>query len=149
MPLWTSVEDVTSRWVGSGAPTDDTLVTALIDDAEAVILAAFPRIQERIDADTLNQSVVTMVTARMVSRILRNPEGLSYWQQNTGPFGQGRNFGSNTDIWMSADERAMLAPTTRGKAFEVDTAPDMYDPTFGLYVRRDLEEERLWERVDD
>lgn len=149
MPNWTSFEDITSRWVGSGVPTDETLVTALIEDAEAVILAEYPRIQERVDAETLSQSVIVMVTARMVSRILRNPEGLSYWQQNTGPFGQGRNYGSNADIWLSADEKAMLAPTTRGKAFQVDIAPDMYDPTYGLYVRPDLEEERLWEQVND
>lgn len=121
---WASFADVTDRWIGGGAPTDESQVAALIADAEAVILAEYPRIQERIDAGKLAGSVVTMVVCRMVSRILRNPENLSYWQQNTGPFGQARNYGTgNTDIWLSADEKKMLAPNVRGKAFEIDLAP--------------------------
>lgn len=131
MGNWTSFADVTSRWVGSGVPTDEALVEALIDDAETIILSTFPRIQERIDGDTLPQSTVTLVTVRMVSRILRNPEGLTYWQQSTGPFGQGRNFGDAIDIWLSPEERTLLNPNTRGKAFSVDLGPDK---TSGRYV---------------
>ena len=49
---------------------------------------------------------------------------LTYWQQNTGPFGQGKNYGTgNQDIWMTADEVKMLAPKRKGKAFEVNLAP--------------------------
>lgn len=118
---WTTYEDVTTRWVGSGAPTDEALVGALIDDAEAVILSEFPRIQERIDGGSLSLATVVMVVVRMVSRVLRNPEGLTYWQQTTGPFGQARNYGSTTqDIWLSPEEEELLAPKRRGKAFEVN-----------------------------
>lgn len=121
---WTSFADVTDRWVGAGAPTDSALVDALIADAEAVILSEFPAIQGRIDAGTLSLQVVQLVTVRMVTRVLRNPEGLTYWQQNTGPFGQARNYGTtDQDIWLTADEEEMLAPKKRGKAFEVDLAP--------------------------
>lgn len=124
---WATYEDVTARWVGSGAPNDEALVGALIDDAEAVILSEFPRIQERIDADTLPLPTVVMVVVRMVSRVLRNPEGLSYVQQMTGPFQQARNYGSaSQDIWLSSEEKEMLAPKKRGKAFEVDLAPNAY-----------------------
>jgi len=49
---WTTFEDVTARWVGSNAPTDEALVDALIADAEAVILSEFPKIQDR--HNTLN-----------------------------------------------------------------------------------------------
>lgn len=121
MSNWTTYQDVIDRWVGSGAPTDADLVAALIQDAEAVISAEYPRIQERLDADELSADVVTLVTVRMVSRMLRNPEGLSYWQQTTGPFGQARNFGSSgTDLWLTEQEKALLAPKRRGKAFEVN-----------------------------
>lgn len=121
---WATPEDVTSRWVGLGAPTDDALVEALIADAEAVILAEYPRIQERIDADTLALNTVVMVVCRMVTRMLRNPENLTYWQQNTGPFGQGRSFGEEKDIWLTPAEMKILAPNTKGKAFELDLAPE-------------------------
>lgn len=122
---WATFENVTARWVGNGAPTDENLVGALIADAEAVILANFPAIQDRIDAGTLPEATVTMVVVRMVSRILRNPEGLSYWQQTTGPFGQARNYGSTSqDIWLTTEELDLLAPKKRGKAFEIDLAPN-------------------------
>lgn len=117
---WTSPQDVLDRWVGTGAPTDDDLVQALINDAEAIIKAEYPLIQERIDDEELPLDLVKMVVVRMVSRVLRNPESVSYWQQQTGPFGQARNFGENTDIWLSENEKTMLAPSKRGKAFQVN-----------------------------
>lgn len=121
---WTSFADVTDRWVGSGVPTDEALVDSLIADAEAVILSEYPKIQDRIDAETLPLAVVKMVVVRMVTRVLRNPEGLTYWQQTTGPFGQARNYGNSAqDIWLSSEEKELLAPKSRGKAFEVDLAP--------------------------
>lgn len=124
---WATFEDVTARWVGNGAPTDETLVNAIIADAEAVILAEYPRIQERVDAGTLAQATLTMVVVRMVTRVLRNPEGLTYWQQTTGPFGQARNYGSTgQDIWLSNEEEELLAPKKKGKAFEVNQAPHPY-----------------------
>ncbi len=121
---WAIPNDVTSRWVGSGTPTDNELVAQLIADAESVILAEYPLIQERIDADSLPLATVKMVVTRMVSRVLRNPEGLSYVQQTTGPFSQAKNYsGSGADIWLTADEIKLLAPKRKGKAFEVDLAP--------------------------
>lgn len=123
---WANFTDVTSRWVGNDVPTDEELVTALIADAETVILSVYPRIQERIDADTLSLDTLKLVVIRMVSRVLRNPENVSYIQQSTGPFSQGKNYGTvSSDIWLSSEERTMLAPSSRGKAFSLVTAPDM------------------------
>lgn len=127
-PHWASFEDVVSRWVGTGAPTDETLVDELIHDAEHVILAEYPLIQDRIDDGKLDASVVKLVVVRMVTRVLRNPEGLSYWQQTTGPFGQARNYGDRTDIWLTADEKSLLAPKRTGKAYEVNLAPNAVSP---------------------
>lgn len=123
---WATPQDIRDRWVGAGAPTEDkdSVTNALIADAEAVILSEFPLIQNRIDGGSLAASVVTMVVCRMVTRVFRNPENLTYWQQSTGPFGQGRSFGTDKDIWLSSEEREMLAPKRRGKAFEVDLAPN-------------------------
>jgi hypothetical protein len=67
-----------------------------------------------------------MVVSRMVSRVLRNPDNVSYWQQTTGPFGQARNFGENAvDIWLSGEEKQLLAPKRRGKSYEVDLGYNM------------------------
>jgi hypothetical protein len=126
---WATFQDVTDRWVGQNEPTDEDVVNALLLDAEAIILAEYPAIQARIDAGSLPLQVVTMVVCRMVSRILRNPENLTYWQQQTGPFGQGRNF-KDSDIWLTTDELNLLAPKKRGKAFEIDLAPYAVDGRF-------------------
>jgi len=100
---WTTPQDIRERWIGDDAPTNDELLRALISDAEAVILHDYPAIQARINAATLSQAVVTMVTCRMVTRVLRNPENASYISQTTGPFTQARNLGQ-TDLWLTSDE---------------------------------------------
>lgn len=118
---WATYQDVLDRWVGSDVPTDNDLITALIGDAEAIILATYPGIQARIDSAALSADVVEMVVVRMVTRVLRNPGNLDYWQQSTGPFSQGRNFGSEArDVWLKDEEKTLLAPTSRGKAYEVN-----------------------------
>jgi hypothetical protein len=122
---WATPQDILDRWVGSDVPTDLDLVQALINDAEAVILSEYPKIQDRIDDDELAVATVVMVQSRMVMRILRNPEALTYLQQTTGPFGQARNFGTgNSDIWLTENEISLLAPKSRGKAFEVNQGVD-------------------------
>ena len=128
MATWTTAQDVLDRWVGGNAPDDEALIEALLSDAETLILAEYPRIQERIDADTLSVDTVTLVSCRMVTRVFRNPENLTYHQQNTGPFGQARNFGAGSvDMWLTADEKNLLAPHKRGKAYSFDLAPEAVD----------------------
>lgn len=122
---WATYQDVLDRWVGSDAPTDNDLITALIGDAEAIILATYPGIQARIDSAALSADVVEMVVVRMVTRVLRNPGNLSFWQQATGPFSQGRNFDTEArDVWLKDEEKNLLAPTSRGKAYEVNQGYD-------------------------
>lgn len=136
---WASPQDIIDRWVGNDIPTDIDLLTALIADAESVILGTYPGIQTRIDNDSLRLATVTMVVARMVTRLLRNPEGLTYWQQQTGPFGQARNYGSSgQDIWLSTEEVSLLAPARAGKAYEVNQG---YNATSGS------SEDMIWTQV--
>ena len=142
MSNWATPQDVIDRWVGPGVPTDEELLEALIDDAEAIVLAEYPGIQDRIDAGKLNGELVTMVVCRMVSRLLRNPEGLSYWQQQTGPFGQARNFGDGgTDIWITIQERELLRAVGRGKSFSVNLGPDAMSPPRDI---NSVYEDALW-----
>ena len=144
---WTSPQDVLDRWVGGGAPTDTDLIQALINDAEAIVLSEYPRIQDRIDDNEISVAVIIMVVARMVTRILRNPEAVSYWQQQTGPFGQARNFGDNADIWLSADEKSLLAPNKTGKAYSVDSAPFKRSPDYWPFPNPDVTEP-IWRQVN-
>lgn len=117
---WATYEDVLDRWVGDDAPTDTDVITALIGDAETVIKATYPGIQGRITAETISLDVVIMIVVRMVTRVLRNPANVSYLQRTVGPFGQAQNFGDKLDVWLSDEEKTLLAPSNRGKAYEVN-----------------------------
>lgn len=146
---WATFEDVTVRWVGPGVPTDEALVEALIADAEQVILASYPAIQNRIDAESLPAARVTLVVTQMVSRVLRNPEGLTSWQQTTGPFSQARSYGAgSTGLYLTDDEIRMLAPITKGKAFEIDLAPNATAPYDYLGVRETDDIDEVWNVAD-
>jgi hypothetical protein len=147
---WATPQDIIDRWVGNDVPTDTDLMEALIADAEAVILSEFPKIQERIDDEELPLSVVVLVVSRMVSRLLRNPENLTYWQQQTGPFGQARNYGGNSsDIWLSEQELSLLSPKRRGKAFEVNQGFDAISPSVVDDFRIGLANEFEWLEISD
>lgn len=137
MSNWATPADVTTRWVGAGAPTNTAQVQAILDDAEQVILAEYPRIQERIDAETLAVETVRLVVVRMATRILRNPDGATYLAQTTGPFGMTRNLGENVDLFLTPQERALLAPTGRGRAFEIDLGANAVSPSSTSEVWRD------------
>lgn len=146
MSTWATVTDVLDRWVGTDAPDDTDLVQAILDDSEVVVLSVYPGIQARIDSGEVSADAVKVVVVRMTTRVLRNPENLNSWMQVTGPFSQQRSF-SDSDIWMTAQEKQMLAPAIAGKAFEIDPAPnissaelyDEIDPLTGL--------ERAWTKV--
>lgn len=144
---WTSPQDVLDRWVGNDQPTDLDLIQAIINDAEAVVLSHYPRIQERITDNSLSISTVVMVVSRMVSRVLRNPEGLSYWQQTTGPFGQARNYGDRADIWLNEQEKQLLAPNRTGKAYSVNIGPNATAPDYWPFPAPDSDRP-LWEDLD-
>jgi hypothetical protein len=147
---WATPQDILDRWVGSDKPTDEDLIQALINDAESVILSEFPAIQERIDDDELPLATVVMVVSRMVSRLLRNPENLSYWQQTTGPFGQARNYGAgNSDIWLSENELSLLRPNKRGKAYEVNQGFDAQSPSVVDDFRIGMANEFEWLEISD
>lgn len=119
---WTTPQDIRERWIGDDAPTNDQLLRALIQDAEAIILSTYPNIQGRVDAAKLSSAVITFVTSRMVIRVLRNPDNATYSSTTTGPFTSAKNVG-NVDLWMTEDEEEMLSPIIPGKAFSIDLAP--------------------------
>jgi len=130
--MWATFADVVDRWVGPGAPTNQSQVETLIDDAEQVILSEFPGIQDRIDSGALPEERVTMVVVQIVTRFLRNPEGLSSVQQTTGPFSQSRSFvDRSSGLTLTESEIKLLSPT-RGKAFEIDLGSNAVSPPLSV-----------------
>jgi len=132
--MWTTFADVVNRWVGPGAPTNQSQVETLIEDAEQVVLSEFPKIQDRIDSGALPIERVVMVVVQMVTRFLRNPEGLSNVQQTTGPFSQSRSFADRSSGLMLTDSELKLLQPARGKAFEINLGVNAVAPSDSFWV---------------
>ncbi|HTF53589.1 MAG TPA: hypothetical protein VK735_39605 [Pseudonocardia sp.] len=123
----TSIEAVRSRWLGSGAIPDDGVIATLIDDAEDTILAAVPDLQDRLDDGRIPQARLDKIVARMVIRHVRNPEGYRQIQETTGPFTRGFTHSGDEPgaVFLSSAERRELLGYRSGRAFQIETMPDV------------------------
>lgn len=153
MANWTYPQDIEDRWVGDDYPEDKTeLVEALILDAELIIKSEYPKIQERIDDNKLDIEIIKLVVARMVTRVLKNPEGLTYIQNTVGPYSQARNYGSGagTDMWLTAEEKEILSATkgTKIKSHSMlDASREAYEEegvTYYTGIRSPFEDTGRW-----
>lgn len=118
-PLLTP-EDVTGRWLSSLGPfpASDAELKKHIEDAEGLILDEFPDIPQRITDKTLKKRTVVRVGARMVLRLLHNPDGARTTQESAGEFSQSRTVAGDTlgEVYLSEADRAELtdrSPATR------------------------------------
>lgn len=131
MPItltWGDPQDVRDRWVGdtSLSASDDTL-KVLLSDAEDLIVREFPDLPSRVPAP-VPLGRVKRVLARMVIRVLRNPDGLRMTQETGGPFSQQLTFaGYNGDdpggLYLTDMDRADLTSEGGKTAFMIDTVP--------------------------
>lgn len=120
MANWATNQDVVDTWVGDDKPNDIELIDALIEKAETIILASFPKIQDRIDAGTISSRVIKLVIVNMVERGLRNPSGKTSYSYTAGPFAESGNYATARGMWLSDEEKLLLSPNTFGKAFSID-----------------------------
>lgn len=133
MTDWASPEDVQARWVGPDAPDDTPRLTTLIGDAQRLIIAEYPTMQDRIDTADIDPELVKQVVCGMVARVFRNPEGLRTGMEQDGPFSRQVTYGGDEpgSLHLSDDDRALLVGRPRGRAFTIDPAPnagaDLFD----------------------
>lgn len=128
---WTTPNDVTTAWIGSGAPDDNAKIQKWIDTAEREIRFRVPDLQARIDleAELIPPSTDLLDTAKdvtvaMVTRVFRNPEGIRQTNETTGPFTASRTYGGDVPggLGITDDELAKLQGA-RGGAFTIDLIP--------------------------
>lgn len=134
MAAWITPEDIITRWINSdGAPTgapaadSDTLLT-MIEDAEDAVLQVYPRIQERIDANTLPLIRVKRVVAGVVIRTYKlAQEYRTSFSEATGPFSHSVAMGTDfsRNIALTDEEIKTLAPERGKQAISVSMAPWM------------------------
>jgi hypothetical protein len=124
---WTIANNVIDAWIGDDEPTDTILIDTWIGKAERLIRFKIPGIQARITAAEVDllENVVD-VTAAMVIRKFRNPEGIRQSNTTTGPFTESRTYGGNEpgELVLQDDELARLSGSTGGgRAFSISTIP--------------------------
>lgn len=133
--IWTEPADVRDRWLGQPLDKTDAQLTTLLEDAEDTILREFPDLPERVGsgAGQVPELRVQKVAARMVIRLLRNPEGYRQVQEGAGPFTEGRTFAGSTpgEMYLTDEDRADLGNVREGKAFTIDQTPDWGDAPDG------------------
>lgn len=115
-----TADDVKGRWLSSLGPfpASDSEIEKHVEDAEGLILDEFPDIPERIEKGTLKKRTVVRVGARMVLRLLHNPDGARTTQESAGEFSQSRTIAGDTlgEVYLSEADRAELidrSPATR------------------------------------
>lgn len=122
MPQWTSTPEVRERSLGADDDFSDEQITRLIDDAEDVVLAAFPAIESQVP-DPIPLARVARVVSGMVIRRLRNPDGIRTLQDSTGPYSGSTTYAGDHpgEIYLSEeDKRALTVGTASGRrAFSV------------------------------
>ena len=84
----------------------------LLEVAAAIIRSAYPGIDDRLDAGTLDLKVVAYVNATMVARVIRNPDGLR--AESLGDW-SGTYIDAEIvpEIVLTADDRRRLNPRSK------------------------------------
>lgn len=124
---WVTPEQVLDRWAGSNKPSDEDLVELWIGDAETLVRSEFPDIDDRLEADEpALADRVEWVVVRVVTRGLRNPDGVRQQAETTGPRSESLTFVAPRpgDLYLTAQERQMLSGrpgAARPRAFTVST----------------------------
>ena len=126
MADYATVADVTSRWRPLTA-AETTVAGALLADASAILRARVPRLDDRVDDDTLDAALPRSVCVQMVLRVLRNPDGLI--SEQIDDYGIRRADSAAGSLHVTSDELALLteAPGS-GAAFTIAPA---YTPGWG------------------
>lgn len=131
--IWTEPADVRDRWLGSEFEWTDAQVTKLLEDAEDTALREFPDLVERVGPTPPQIPVIRVkkVLARMVIRLLRNPEGYRTVQEGAGPYQETRTVGGQTpgEMYLTDEDRAELGNVREGRAFTIDQTPVREDET--------------------
>lgn len=116
MPL-ASTTDVQNRLGRDLTPTETTIATALLADAEAELRSRVPLLQERLDSGLLDPALVVRVLCAMVLRVLRNPEGLRQQSESIDDYTRSWTVDSARSagaLYLDPSEIELLLPAPAG-----------------------------------
>lgn len=109
----------------AGFPVEgqSTRVVLLIGRASALVRAAFPTVDERVAAGSLDGGLVASVVADMVRRVLVNPEGFRQTSETVGPFSRSGTYADEFQglALTDADRLILAGPVAVGRRRGVGT----------------------------
>lgn len=118
-------DDVEARWVSSVFIPSPAVVNAYLADATMVMDAELPTLRAMTDSDTEARDRATFICARMVIRVLSNPDQVRSTQDATGPFSESVTYSTESlaGLTLTAqDKRFLMGPSWSNtcRAFEID-----------------------------
>ena len=125
--MWATVDDIKDRYIGGDLPATDAEIQVLIDDAEDIIRREVPDIEELIDSGEVPENRVRRIIAKMVIRVLRNPDGYRSTNLTSGPFSQGYTWAGDNpgELTLTDEDKDDLMPGMGGqRAYSVGMMPD-------------------------
>lgn len=125
--MWATVEDVKTRYIGGDLPASDDEIQVFLDDAEDIVRREIPDVEDRIASGEVPVSRARRIVARMVIRVLRNPDGYRSTNLSTGPFSQGFTWAGDNpgELVLTDKDRDELVPGMGGqRAYTVDLMPE-------------------------
>ena len=125
--MWATVDDIKDRYIGGDLPASDAEIQVLIDDAEDIILREIPDVEDLIESGEIPENRVRRIVAKMVIRVLRNPDGYRSTNLTSGPFSQGYTWAGDNpgELTLTDEDKDDLLPGMGGqRAYSVDMMPD-------------------------
>ena len=124
--MFTEPDDVRDRWLlNDPFPIEgDAKLETLIEDAEDTIEGAVPGVTLRVQRGELSPDRFRKIVARVIIRVLRNPEGVRSIQDGTGPFSGSTTYGGDDpgEMYLTdKDIRELSGAKSKRQAFTVPT----------------------------
>lgn len=121
MAALATVSDVEARWRAL-AEGEVGAVTAMLDDASAIVRTTVSDVDDRVSASVDYAALVVGIVARMVIRVLRNPDGLR--QYAIDDYSATRDSVVSTgQLYLTGEEERLLRNRRRG-AFSITLATE-------------------------
>jgi hypothetical protein len=108
-------DDVAAGWRPLTA-AEVTVAEALVGEATVLLTALVPGI------DSKSEDLVRLVIAKMVRRVLKNPEGWRIKNESIDDYTEGGTIDSSLstgELYASSEELSWLGVRTAGRAFEI------------------------------
>lgn len=117
-----TITDVQARLGRVLTDLEQQQVTAWLEDLDALVRARIPDLDEQLESGEMDRSVMKLVFAQAIRRLLLNPEGLRQYTESIDDYSITKTVDSavsSSALYLSDDEWAMLLPATADGAYTI------------------------------